>query len=134
MNTEIQELRTALAAERERHIAYRTSVRDEILEQHFNGTWCLPGTQDALVDLDLSPVAMHYTGEATITVSISQVKGATSRDEAYARVKAALDAVNNDAGITMTVHSVNASVYEDRYDDRPTNTTATARPNSESPF
>lgn len=134
MDTEIQELHSTLAAERERHAAYRTSVRNEILEHHFRGTWCLPGTQDALLDLDLPPVAMKYSGEATITVSISQVGGATSRDEAYSRVKAALDAVSTDTGITMTVHSVEASVYEDRYDDRPTDTTATARSKIEDPF
>jgi hypothetical protein len=117
MNAEIQPLQDAIAEAEATQQTYRDTVRAEILRQHFEGTWCLPGTQDVLVDLNLRPITMTYHGHADLRVVITDVAGATSTEEAHARVVQALDVVSSDPSISMIVDYVDSELDEEECDD-----------------
>jgi hypothetical protein len=118
MTAEIQRLQNAIAEAQAKHQDYRDNVRDEILRQHFEGSWCLPGTQDALADLNLRPITMTYRGYASLRVVITDVADATSREEARARVIQAFDVVSSDPSITMSLDYVDPELDEEERDDR----------------
>src|SRR5437879_2285039 len=88
--TSAQDLQKEIDAFQAAHEQFRTKVSEEVLRQRAAGTWCLPGTQDVLQDLGLPPIPMNYSGDATIHVRIVKISGASSRDEAEARVTCAL--------------------------------------------
>ena len=118
MNAEIQPLQDAIAEAETTQQTYRDTVRDEILRQHFEGTWCLPGTQAVLVDLNLRPITMTYHGHASLRVAITDVAGATSIEEARARIVQALDVVSSDPSITVSLRYVDSELDEEECDDR----------------
>jgi type II secretory pathway pseudopilin PulG len=118
MTAEIQQLQNAIAEAETTQQAYRDDVRHEILRQHFDGPWCLPGTQEVLADLNLLPVTMGYQGQAVLRVSITDVADATSMADARARVILALEVVNSDPSITIHLDHVEPSLDEKERDDR----------------
>jgi hypothetical protein len=118
MTTEIQRLQNEITAAESKHNAYRDKVRSEVLTQHFEGSWCLPGTQDVLADLNLRPITMAYQGYASLRVVITNVADATSLEEAEARVAEALDIVNSDPSVTITFDGVAPRLDEKQHDDR----------------
>src|SRR6266536_6354649 len=102
MTTDIERLQAEIAAQRDQHAAFRTSVRGEVLGKYFSEKWCQPGTEGVLKDLDLPPLTFDVSGEAMVSIRITEVKGASSLAEAQARVTAALGAICSDSGITWS--------------------------------
>lgn len=104
------DLAACLAAVHQEAAEFRDQVRAEVLRQHYDGGWCLPGTQAVLSDLDLPTIRMRYEGTASILVTVSHVAGAESAEQAYSRVTAAFDATCSDTDIDYRVDHVAASL------------------------
>lgn len=104
------DLRARIASVQRADAEFRDDVRRAILRQYHDGTWCLPGSQDALRDLGLPPIRMSFTGYATIEVRINAVHGATDRADATDRVIAALTAACDDDAIDIDTGHVSASL------------------------
>lgn len=106
------DLRTDVATAEAAIASFRADVRAEIMRQHYEGSWCLRGTQGALRDLDLPPIAMAYSGDAVVRVRIYRVKDASSYDEARDRVIRALGATSSDDGIEFELDYVSPDLQQ----------------------
>ncbi len=102
----VPDLHDRIAALKREHSQFRSDVRAEILERHFDGPWCLSGCQDVLHELDLPPISRRYTGRATVRVDIHQVHDADTYGEAVHRVVSALDVTSSDDRVEYTVTDV----------------------------
>ncbi|GAA3587216.1 hypothetical protein GCM10022222_84830 [Amycolatopsis ultiminotia] len=118
MTTDSAALQTAIRAARDRDVAFRRQVRDQVLEQHFDGTWCLPGTQDVLADLNLPPLDRTFTGIAVLHVNITKLVDPGGLSTARARLIRALDITSSDEEIEVNLDEVNTYLDEQYLDDR----------------
>lgn len=119
MTTEIEELQIALTAATAEQQGFRDRVRREVLRQHFDGSWCLPGSQDVLNDLGLPPITMAFSGNGNVRIRINRMDGASNADEARARITQALDVTCSDADIEVELDYVdNVYIDERDVDDR----------------
>lgn len=111
-DTTVEALRDQLNTLQAEHDQFRRNVRSEVLRQHFDGPWCLPGSQAVLTDLGLPPITIVFNGEAQLTVRITKVDGSADYDEARARVIRALDVACSDPGIEFELGYIAPSLTQ----------------------
>lgn len=92
--------------------AFKAKARAEVMRQRRDNGWCESGTSRILQDLDMAPMKTKYTATVSIRGSVSAVEGATTYDEAKARVTAAFALACADEGIKFTGEIVRSDVYE----------------------
>jgi hypothetical protein len=111
-DTTIEALRQQITTLQTGHDTFRHDVRAEVLRQHFDGSWCLPGSQAVLNDLGLPPIAKAFNGRAQLSVRITKVDGAADYSEARNRVIHALDVACSDPGVEFVLDTVEPALNE----------------------
>lgn len=95
-----EQLRAEIGAVHRELAQLRQDVREEVLQQHRTGDWCLRGTNDVLDDLDLPPVKLEFTGQVTVTVDLT-VRDASGFGQAEDWVRSALDVTSEDGDVDI---------------------------------
>lgn len=95
---EAQTLRARIAEIGAKHSTFRADVREALLEQRRTESWCLPGTNAALEDLDLEQITLEFTGTVTVQVDVT-VRNADDRETAEGWLKSAISIDSTDRDV-----------------------------------
>lgn len=95
---EAQTLRARITEIRTQDSTFRADVREALIHRRNTTSWCLPGTNAALDDLDLEQISLEFTGTVTVQVEVT-VRNADDRDTAESWLKSAIRVESTDSDV-----------------------------------